>query len=171
MERIVIFGNTSGGKSTLARRLAKTRNLPHIEIDRLYWQPGWTITPKEIYERKHAEIIAGSHWVIDGGGDLTTTRARAERATQIVLIDMPVWVHFWLAAERQIAWAQGTLEHPPAGIGDVPPTKRLFEIIWEVSENWMPVLRSICDECDAQGKAVIRLHSLEAIDAFAGHTS
>lgn len=167
MRRIVIFGNTSGGKSTLARRLSREAGIPQFEVDRLFWRPDWSMTPKETYERQHAEIVAGANWIIDGGGSLDTTRARAELATDIIMIDMPVWVHFWLAAERQIAWAQGTLEHPPAGISDMPPTKRLFEIIWETSQGWMPVLRSLCDECEASGKTVVRLNSIEEIDAFA----
>jgi len=168
MPRIVIFGNTSGGKSTLARRLARTRGLPHVEIDRLYWQADWSVVPADVYAQRHAEAIAGEDWIIDGGGNLQSVRARSERATEIVLIDMPLWVHFWLAAERQIAWANGTLVHPPAGIADVPPTRRLFEIIWEVDRDWMPVLRGLCDEHAAKGKTVVRLTSLEAVDAFGG---
>lgn len=167
MSRIVILGATSGGKSTLARRLASQRGLPHVEIDKLYWQPDWTTTPRDIYERQHEEAIAGPAWIIDGGGDLDTVRARADRSTDIILIDMPIWVHFWLAAERQVAWAQGTLEHPPAGNPNVPPTKRLFEIIWDVHQGWMPVLRALCDDYEAKGKRVVRLTSLEALDAFA----
>jgi adenylate kinase family enzyme len=38
MSRIAIIGNAGGGKSTLARKLAKQRGLRHIEIDRLLWQ-------------------------------------------------------------------------------------------------------------------------------------
>jgi adenylate kinase family enzyme len=166
MARIAIFGNTSGGKSTLARRLSSETGLPHIEVDRLFWQPDWSTTPKHQYQEQHAEIIAGDGWIIDGGGDLATTRARAQRATDIIMIDLPVWVHFWLAAERHIQWAQGTLAHPPAGIETAPPSKRLFEIIWEVNQDWMPVLRSLCDECEARGQRVARLCSLEEIDAF-----
>lgn len=171
MPRIVIFGNTSGGKSTLARRLALVRNLPHVEIDRLYWQADWSVVPADVYARRHEEAIAGEDWIIDGGGNLQSVRARSERATEIVLIDMPLWVHFWLAAERQIAWANGTLAHPPAGIADVPPTRRLFEIIWEVDRDWMPVLRALCDEHAARGKSVVRLTSLEAVEAFGGTTA
>jgi hypothetical protein len=35
MSRIVIIGNAGGGKSTLERKLAARRRLPHIEVDRL----------------------------------------------------------------------------------------------------------------------------------------
>lgn len=166
MQRIAIFGTTSGGKSTLARRIAAKRGLPHVEIDRIYWQPDWSTVPQDVYARRHAEAIARDDWIIDGGGNLATVRERAARATEIILIDMPIWVHFWLASERQIAWANGTLEHPPAGIASVPPTRRLFEIIWEVHRDWTPVLRALCDEHEARGARVTRLTSLEAVDAF-----
>jgi adenylate kinase family enzyme len=33
MPRIVIIGNSGGGKSTLARTLAKRRGLRHVEVD------------------------------------------------------------------------------------------------------------------------------------------
>ena len=49
----------------------------------------------------------------------------------------------------------------------MPPTRRLFEIMWEVDRGWMPVLRALCDEHEAAGKTVVRLTSLEAIDAYA----
>ena len=38
--RTVVIGNSGGGKSTLARRLAATSKCQHIEIDGLLWQPG-----------------------------------------------------------------------------------------------------------------------------------
>ncbi len=167
MPRIVILGNTAGGKSTLARQLSKKRGWPHIEIDRLYWQADWSVTPRDIYERQHAEKIKDDDWIIDGGGDLSSIRARIDRATEIILIDMPLWVHFWLAAERQILWASGKIEHPPAGIADMPPTRRLFEIIWEVDRDWMPTLRALCDEQEARGKVVTRLNSIDDLNAFA----
>lgn len=164
--RIAIIGNTAGGKSTLARHLAAQTGIDHVEIDGLYWQPGWLVTPGDIYQRKHAEAMAADSWIMDGGGDLPSMRARMDRATDIILIDLPLWVHFARAAERQIAWATGTLDHPPAGGGEMPPTGRLFEIIWQLDQDWMPVLRQICDAQEAAGKRVTRLTSIEALDNY-----
>ena len=166
MARIVILGNAAGGKSTLARHLSKARALKHIEIDHLFWQPDWSMTPSAIYEQRHVETIQTEDWIIDGGGDLPSIRARAERATEIILIDLPLWVHFWRAAERQISWATGTIEHPPAGGAEMPPTGRLFEIMWQVDVDWMPTIRRLCDEQEAGGKSVIRLESIEDLDKF-----
>ena len=161
-----MIGNAAGGKSTLARELARRRELPLIEVDRLLWQPGWQLTPEADYAREHAKIIAQERWVIDGLGRQDSIAPRLARCTEIVLIDLPLWMHFWLAAERQIAWAQGRLDRPPAGSAEMPPTRELFRTIWEVDQGWMPELRSMCAEAELAGKAVTRLSSVDEIDAF-----
>jgi adenylate kinase family enzyme len=165
--RIVVIGNAAGGKSTLARHLARRRELPLIEVDRLLWQPGWQLTPESEYSREHAEIIARDRWVIDGLGRQNSIAERLARSTEIVLIDMPLWIHFVLAAERQIAWGRGRLNDPPAGAAEMPPTRELFRTMWEVEQGWMPDIRSMCAEAELEGKAVTRLGSVEEIDAFA----
>jgi hypothetical protein len=164
--RIVVIGNAAGGKSTLAGQIARRRELPLIEVDRLLWQPGWQLTPEPDYARGHAGIIARDQWVIDGLGRQDSVAERLARATEIVLIDMPLWMHFWLAAERQVAWAQGRLAAPPAGAAEMPPTRELFRSMWEVDQSWMPDIRSMCDEAELAGKAVTRLTSVDEINAF-----
>ena len=103
MSRVVVIGNSGGGTSTLARKLAERRGLRHVEIDRLLWQDGWVLTPEDAYARQHREIISQDEWLIDGLGRQDSIAERVGRATEIILIDMPLWMHFWLAAERQIA--------------------------------------------------------------------
>lgn len=171
MSRIVIIGNAGGGKSTLARKLAERRGLRHVEIDRLLWQDGWVLTPEDVYARQHRDIIQQDGWVIDGLGRQNSIAERIDRATEIILIDMPLWMHFWLAAERQIAWASGKLEHAPAGIARMPPTKGLFQTIWEVDRDWMPGIRTLCTEAEARGKIVTRLTSVDELAAFSPGTT
>lgn len=166
MPRIVIIGNAGGGKSTLARKLAQRRSLPHVEIDRLLWRDGWVLTPEDVYTMQHREIIAHDEWIIDGLGRQNSIAERIIRATEIILVDMPLWMHFWLAAERQIAWATGALNHAPGGIAQMPPTKDLFRTIWEVDQTWMPDIRTLCAEAEAQGKLVMRLASVDELEAF-----
>jgi len=166
MSRVVIIGNSSGGKSTLARMLAKRRGLRHVEIDQLLWQEGWKLTPTDIYMKQHAAVIREESWVIDGLGQQASIPERLLRATDIILIDMPLWMHFWLAAERQIAWASGTLEHTPGGILQMPRTQALFQTIWDVEQIWMPGIRTLCIDAEPRGPAVTRLTSVEERDAF-----
>lgn len=166
-ERIAIISNAGGGKSTLARRLARVRDLPLTEVDRLLWRPGWEIAPEVEYDALHEPLIAGDRWLIEGMGHLHSVRPRLLRATWIVAVDMPIWMHFWLAAERQIEQALGTLEHPIAGLGEPIPTRDMFETLWQTEQDWMPTIRAAIDEAEAAGVAVSRLAGVEQIDAFA----
>jgi hypothetical protein len=60
--------------------------------------------PSRGIHRQHAEAVAEAAWVIEGLGRQDSIPARLARATEIILVDLPLWVHFWLAAERQMAW-------------------------------------------------------------------
>jgi adenylate kinase family enzyme len=40
--RVSILGTSGSGKTTLARRLAAALDLPHLELDAVFHQPGWT---------------------------------------------------------------------------------------------------------------------------------
>jgi hypothetical protein len=49
----------------------------------------------------------------------------------------------------------------------MPPTQALFQSIWDLEQNWMPGVRWLCDEAEAQGKTVIRLANVDDLDSFA----
>ena len=166
MKRAVIIGNAGGGKSTLARRLGAAWHSDPVEIDGLLWQSGWQLTPVETYNAEHDRVIAGDNWIIEGLGRLDSIPARLSRATDIVLVDMPLWMHFWLAAERQIQWATGEIENPPAGMMQMPPTEVLFRTIGDVDQNWMPKIRRLVALEEQRGKRVFRLGSVADLDGF-----
>ncbi|HBF32398.1 adenylate kinase [Rhizobium sp.] len=166
MARIVILGNAGGGKSTLARKLSAKRGLQHIEIDRFLWEEGWVLTPSDVYAVKHERAISEDAWVLDGLGSMDSIPARVARATEIILIDMPLWMHFWLAADRQMEWMSGTLEHAPGGMCAMPPTRELFRTIRDVDQGWMPTIREICADAKARGKSFVQLCSVDDLNAF-----
>ena len=164
--RIAVIGNSGGGKSVLARRLAFELQLPCVEVDTLLWLPGWKLAPPASFDQSHAHAIAGDRWVIEGLGARASLPARLQRATHIVLIDMPLWVHYWLAAERQVAWSAGRLEHPPAGSTEPAPLRGLFRTIAEVDRDWMPEMRKLVQAEEHVGKRVVRLLSFDALASF-----
>ena len=166
-ERIAIIGNAGGGKSTLARYIASVHDLPCIEVDRFLWREGWRAAPADVYEAAHADALTKPGWVMDGLGRLESIQPRLRRATRIVLIDMPLWVHFWLAAERQIAWTKASIDHPPAGAAAPPPTEALFRTIWEIEQGWMPTIREYVNQEAAGGKPVLRIKSFDQLQHHA----
>ncbi len=167
MARILIIGNAGGGKSVLARKIAAKRGLPYREIDAITWKPGWEAFSQEEYEAAHAKLIAEESWVIDGLGWTESLPKRFARATEIILIDMPIWMHFWLAAERQFLWMQGKLENPVGGIAEMPTTRGMFQALWETDQEMAPVFRRLTDEAEREGKPVTRIVSVEELDAYA----
>jgi adenylate kinase family enzyme len=167
VERVVVLGNSGGGKSTIARAVAGRFGLPHVELDALLWRPGWQPVEPEIYAAEHARCVAGERWVLDGLGRLDSIPARLARASDVVLVDMPLWMHYWLAADRQTAWATGRLDHPPAGGGTMPPTQGLFRTMWEVERDWTPKIRRWVDVVAERGTRVVRLASVDAVTGFA----
>ena len=69
------------------------------------------------------------------------TKPSAVLFIAIILIDLPVWVHSWLAADWLIKWRTGQLQNPPGGHRDPPPTKAFLKTFNEVDQNWMPYIR------------------------------
>ena len=67
--RIVVVGTSGAGKTTLARRIAASLELPHIELDAINWQSGWrdlTQHDPEEFVRRVDEAIEAEAWVVDG---------------------------------------------------------------------------------------------------------
>jgi hypothetical protein len=76
-------------------------------------------------------------------------------------------MHFWLAAERQIAASSGEPRADPLpGCDQREVTRRLFETIWRVDQDARPRLEALLARLPA-GKDVRRLITLEALDALA----
>jgi adenylate kinase family enzyme len=66
MRRICIVGTSGCGKTTLARQLAEQLDIPHVELDALHWQPGWTSTATPLLLERVAEALSGDAWIVDG---------------------------------------------------------------------------------------------------------
>ena len=45
-------GYLGAGKTTLARRLAAALEVPHVELDAIFHQPGWTELPVEEFPER-----------------------------------------------------------------------------------------------------------------------
>jgi adenylate kinase family enzyme len=66
LRRIAVVGTSGSGKTTLARQLSDQLRIPHVELDALHWDPGWTPTPTPIFQQRTAAALQGAAWVVDG---------------------------------------------------------------------------------------------------------
>jgi adenylate kinase family enzyme len=64
--RFAVVGATGSGKTTLARSVSRRLLIPHIELDGIYHQPGWTRLPEAEFRVRIIEEVGRSDWVIDG---------------------------------------------------------------------------------------------------------
>jgi adenylate kinase family enzyme len=87
MERINVVGTSCSGKTTLARALARRLALPCIELDALFWGPGWTPVPEEVFRQRVATAVAGERWIVDGG-------YRPVRHLTWARVDTVVWLDY-----------------------------------------------------------------------------
>jgi hypothetical protein len=89
MSRYLIIGCSGSGKSTFARKIAESCDVPYHDADSLYWGKGWKLSTDE-------EVVASlpldsDNWVTDG--NFTGHRCEVwKRATSIVWLDFPVGV-------------------------------------------------------------------------------
>jgi len=165
--KIAIIGNAAGGKSTLARAWSRVHGIPLLVIDDVQWKPNWTTGDEAEVLAAEAKLVAESdRWIIDGFGPWPLIESRFERAETIVFIDYPVWVHYYMAAERQIKSALGQDMHEPAGCRFADVTKLLFEIIWRVHDVHRPRIIELLKQYHASGK-VLTIESPEVLDTFA----
>ena len=69
MNKIIIFGNSGSGKSTLATKLCSERNLSHLDLDTITWQPdkpGVRLSFNESLALLSSFIQQNTDWVIEG---------------------------------------------------------------------------------------------------------
>jgi adenylate kinase family enzyme len=65
-QRIVVVGVTGSGKSTLAERLAHRLGLEFIELDALFWKPGWIESDPQEFREKVAAAVYAPKWALAG---------------------------------------------------------------------------------------------------------
>jgi adenylate kinase family enzyme len=65
-------------------------DVPHVELDSLFWKPGWQQTPAEEFAQRVATVLDADGWVADGNyrGKLGTLVL--DRADLVVWLDLPL---------------------------------------------------------------------------------
>ena len=110
-QRVNVVGTSGSGKSALSRRLAQLWAYPLIEMDQLYWRPGWRMSEDPDFFERLAASLNQPTWVLDGNYQRTEAVKWRE-------VDAVVWL--------DLSFAQ-TL---------VQVTRRAMSRAWHGNELW-----------------------------------
>ena len=90
-KRIVVVGATGCGKSTLAEKLAQILYVPFIELDALYWKPGWVDSSPDEFRVKVENATSSPAWVLAGNYGVVRDIVWS-RADTIIWLDYPFFL-------------------------------------------------------------------------------
>jgi len=139
--------------------------LPLFPIDSLQWRPGWKRVPPEQFAEAHAAVLREKRWIIDGWGDSSSIEERFRQADTIVLVDYPLWRHYFWAIKRQIQCLFRPRVDGPPGCPMLPMTWPLLKMIWVIEKDAMPTLRRQMTSLKNE-KTVFRIRTLRDLRNF-----
>ncbi len=165
MKKIAVFGNTGGGKSTLAKQLAEITQLPLYSLDLIQFRPGGGEVPREEYLLAHKELLRADAWIIDGFGCLQSAWERFAVADTLVYVDLPPIIHTWFVTKRLI---EGQFKNPEGWPPNSPiwgSTIHCYKVLWRCHRSLTPRYRHLVAEA-VTSKRVYHLRSPRQIAAF-----
>ncbi|AFY32264.1 hypothetical protein [Calothrix sp. PCC 7507] len=165
MQKVAVFGNAGGGKSTLSRRLWEITGLPLHVLDKIKYQSGGIEVPHEDYKRAHQEILVSERWIIDGFGCMETLWLRLDEADTLVYVDLPLYVHFLWVTKRLIT---GFFKSPAGWPENSPILKsslNSYRALWLCQKYLTPKYREYIKQAQST-KSVYHICSTKEIAQF-----
>jgi adenylate kinase family enzyme len=160
--RILVYGVTGSGKTTLAAAISERTGLAWHEVDTLTWEPDWVSVPVDEQRRRVESICARDEWVLDTAYstwiDLTLARAQL-----IVALDYPRWLSLVRLTRRSVTRA---CDHHTICNGNTESFRQLFSgdsiIAWHFRSFTRKRERIRSWERNSPGPLVVRLRSPRA---------
>jgi len=94
VRRVAVMGPTGSGKSTVSRQLAERLGVRHVELDALFWKPGWVMPSAEEFRPIVEAALDANGWVVDGNYRHRLGTLVLDQADLVVWLDPPLHVKF-----------------------------------------------------------------------------
>lgn len=165
------MGCSGSGKTTLARSLASVLRAPHVELDSIFHQPGWTPLGDEEFQARVADATKSVRWVVDGNYSAVQPIVWA-KADTVVWFDLPFLTALGRTIRRTLRRMMTQEElwngnrEPLSNLWSLDPQRSI--IMWTATQHGRYRRRYAAAARDAQWSAVrfVRLGSQAEADGF-----
>lgn len=166
-----MVGCSGSGKTRVGAALARRLEVPHIELDAIFHQPGWTELEPGEFRSRVGERVGAPGWVVDGNYSSVQDLVW-ERADTVVWLDLPLPV----VAGRVVARTVGRVvrrtelwngnREPASNLWSVNPQKSI--IAWSLTRHARYRRRYAEAAADPRWAHLTftRLQSRRQVDAF-----
>jgi adenylate kinase family enzyme len=171
MRRVSVVGSPGSGKTTFGRRLANQLDVPYVELDAIFHQPGWNDLPSDVFRARVSEALAGDGWVVDGNYSAVRDLVW-EAADTVVWLDLPRRVVMRRVALRTLRRAitrerlwNGNRE-PFTNLYRLDPEKNIIRWTWVKHADYATRYSDASGDPANGHLRFVRLFSQEQIDSF-----
>lgn len=166
-QKICVIGNACSGKTTLARQLHASTQLPLFHVDSIQFLPQLKLKNPDDTRKELLEISNQKQWIIDGFGPLNIIEDRFQKSDLVIFIKLPLRVVYWWMIKRQFKGLFVRRSELPENCFESTPTQtfKLIKNIYNVHNGMWPQLDRIFKK-ELYKDKVIFLNSKEDIEFY-----
>lgn len=117
--KIMIYGYSGSGKSTIAKIISEEYSLPILYVDKILHNENWVRKDKEESKNLIASFLKqNKNWVIDGNAVSFLFEERAQMADKVIFMNFSRWVCYKQAKERYKKYKNTIRESAPDGCSE-----------------------------------------------------
>ncbi len=100
-QRINVIGTSGMGKSTFCRKLSEISGYPHIQLDALFWMPGWKCKENSEFYPLLEKSLDQPCWILDGNYQ-STSPIKWKNADLVIWLDYSFSLNLYRSFKRAI---------------------------------------------------------------------